>query len=1298
MPKVLRRFALLLALAAFAHIAVAAPIPVPKVELEAAEVMAVAKGVTPKSYPNSDDVLVDDLIRVRYEKDGTSVTADDTWLKVLTEKGKKDHTTLGFHFNAHYGSIEVVVLEIHKPDGKVVPIDIKAQSKVMVNRSQMSKNIFDPNQKRLQVGVPGLEVGDVLHYRFIRRSLKTRMPNTWSNYEVLEYTSPMKRYVIEVDGPKELPLRAITLKDEIKGKVTHTRKTGGDRIIHRWEIRDVARMYKEPRMPALHTVVQRLLLSTIPDWRDISKWYWDISKPHLEPTDGMKTKVAELTKGMTDRRKKVEAIFQFVSQKIRYMGITTETEAPGYEPHDVKITFENKYGVCRDKAALLVAMLRIAGYEAYPVLINNGAKKDIDVPQPYFNHAITAVKEPDGSYLLMDSTDETTRRLLPSYLSNMSYLVAHPNGEPLKTSPIVPAEENMMRIVSKGKVDVDGNLTLECVMGFEGINDNAYRGYFSRIRPVEQRRFFAGVARRVVAGGRLVKFKMLPANLRDMTKPLSIRMTIEAKAIAISDGKTLMLPVPAVGANVGIVNFRLRSATLEKRNYPFVTGSACGVEESLELDVSELVGKTIILPKYESVETDAITFRRTLERSGGVLTGRSAFLLKTVEFTPAQYVVLKDTLKKMELNRRKRPIFEGKPAIAKGRDVEVLQERVDYELTDPHTWSELHRMSKRVLSYAGKKAHSELRINYNPVWEEVAFTGSVTSAKGEVKKVRKEEMNTLDAAWAASAPRYPAGKTLVISFPNVDIGSVIKYEYTITRKNQPFFSVREYFNGFDLIHYKWVNLGIPAGYQKILKTEASEGINRSVAGMPKIDKALFYPDKADAGQIKEKQDRPNTAWFSGSLPTVKRERNLPPWWSFNPTLYITTSTWPEYAKRVGGALGKAADGHPDIKALAQKLIAGKKEPADQVCAIRDYVARSIRHAGPSITRLPLSAITPAHMTLKDGYGNGADRAVLIYALLVAAGHKAEFVLASSVPEAEGLTYPMHKYPRAGDFPMVLVRTKIGQKDIYLNDTNEYARLGVTPHDGLYGLAIPSGVINIIRAADSERDRAASTTDIKLLANGDAHITTTVRHYGSDYTDFRKKFSEIRPEERRRHHQKLVASIAQSAKAAGPFTTDYKAYPGVEGFAVTVKNYAVHDGDHYYFTVRSSLGGIFGLSADTRENPLYRSWPTRARATTNITLPLGVEAIVLKPDVMKAAVPSGHVSSVLITAPASEAGRPLRLILFQEAILKPAVISSDFYSRLLKLQRQLRHPKARTILLKMKKGMPLIGHEDTAKPK
>jgi hypothetical protein len=45
------------------------------------------------------------------------------------------------------------------------------------------------------------------------------------------------------------------------------------------------------------------------------------------------------------------------------------------------------------------------------------------------------------------------------------------------------------------------------------------------------------------------------------------------------------------------------------------------------------------------------------------------------------------------------------------------------------------------------------------------------------------------SVWAGDAPRYPAAKTLVVSFPGVDVGSIISYTLVKEIKYQPFFQI-----------------------------------------------------------------------------------------------------------------------------------------------------------------------------------------------------------------------------------------------------------------------------------------------------------------------------------------------------------------------------------------------------------------------------------------------------------------------------------------------------------------------------
>jgi transglutaminase-like putative cysteine protease len=1230
--------------------------------LDRAAELAAAAEVTQAKYPDADDVLVDDFIFVRYEADGTSVTYDETWTKVLTDKGRQDNERMSLGFDEAYSKVSFDLLEVIKPDGRAVPVDVTAQSRVTTQSGQMAENIYDPNLKTLEVGIPGLAVGDILHYRAIHTTFKARVPNTWSDWTELESTSPIRHFVYEVSGPKELPLRSIALKDEVPGTVSFSKSEPDDRILYRWVAHDVPRMYEEPRMPPIYTCVQRLLVSTIGDWREISRWYWNLSLPHYTPTDEMKATVAELTKDLTDRRKKIEALFKFVSQKVRYMGITLEKESPGYEPHDVRITFDNKYGVCRDKAALLVEMLRLADIEAFPVLIEVGPKKDPDVPQPYFNHAIAAAREPDGSYLLMDPTDENTRELFPAYLSNDSYLVATPEGETLKTTPIVPATENLMRIETTGRVNAAGDLTAESVLHFDGINDNAYRDFFSRTPPEERRQFFEGLVRRTATGARLTRFELTPSDLTDTASPLTARLWFEARGLPITNGQTLMLPLPGIGARVGLVNFILGGVGLEKRKYPLVTDIACGLEERLTLKAEDL-GATLALPAYDAVENDAVSFSESLARDGETLTRQEKFLLKVVEFTPAQYLTLKGALRTMEYDERQKAIFA---ALQPPADAEILSDRTEIELADAHSWTETEAVRLKVLTYGGKKRNSEIKFAYNPVWAELTLEGAtVTNPDGSVHAAKKEEQNLMDAEWVGSAPRYPAAKLLVVSLPGVEIGSVIEYQVKRLFRDRPFFAARVAFRGMNPVRLRTLSVTVPAGVQ--------------LAVQPRFEGALRAQSESLDGAMRYE-------WSVADQPAVQSEMLLPPSWAYLPTVCLSAGNWRSYGAEVQARLIEAASGQKDAQRRAKELIRGAADDAARITAIRNFVARHMRAAGPGLDELPLSAVTPADRTLQEAYGNSADRAVLLHAMLRAAGFRPAFILASGTNVVPRVRPPLDGAPSPADFSEVLVRVRLDGRDVYLNDTDEYAALGATGHDGRYGLGLDAGKLFTLRAWPEMRDRSEEDFAVTVQADGEAVIRKRTNYYGSAYAEARRRFAEMVPEERRRYFQNAVAEISQAAVAEGDLETEFDSYPGVEQFTVRVPRYAIGVGDYLYLTMPESLRDAFGFRSETRENPILWPGPRRIAIRTLLTLPQEFARLILQPPDIEWKAPQDAGTIRVLSyrkkedaAQAGSSGGDAAYVIEQTLNLSPALIPATDYDGLLSIQRLLNHPSARTIL-------------------
>ncbi|MDZ4197667.1 MAG: DUF3857 domain-containing protein, partial [Kiritimatiellia bacterium] len=976
-------------------------------------------------FPNADSVYVDGHDTEYFRTDGTGETWSDILIAVLTEKGVRDYRTLSFGFHEAYGDVRMRRIDLHKRDGRVIPVDIEAQSRVMVAPDQMASNIFDPREKVLQIGLPGLEPGDAIHLLLNRRQTKTRMPDFWGHWAVFESTDPILRDRLEIYAPAGLPLRHRVLKNAVAGTVSYEEETSGGWTRHRWTAQNVPQLFEEPNMPARHTVSQRLLLSTLEDWRAVSRWYWNLSRPRIEAVSpAMQEMVDSLIRDRPDREARIRAIFQFVSQQIRYMGITPEEEAPGYEPHDARMTFDNRYGVCRDKAALLAAMLRMAGFEAFPVLIDVGPKKDLDVPLPYFNHAITAVREPDGSYLLMDSTDETTRELLPTYLCNRSFLVATPEGETLLTSPIPPAEDNLLHIRTEARLLDDGRLIGTSTLRFEGINDNTYRGYFARIQPDERRRFFESLLKRAVPGGRMTDWSLTPENLQNTEEPVSAHLAFEAPDYPIAGSSMALLPPPLFGSSAGMVNFILGRTGLPERRYPLMTDYACGVRESFRMALPADRIRDISLPTDQTIRRPTLEWSRTWSRDASAIEGENVFLIHAAELSPEEYRTLKEDLRTMESEQRRKPVLVMNPgpphrvaetSIPEQTDTRILRDDLRIEILGPGHWRETRAMTRLIQTYAGVKDHAEISIPYNPIWESAeAPVARVIAPDGTVREAGPSETHQMDSEWNASAPRYSPGRILVINLPGVEIGSRIETETVREFRGRPFVAGLLPLQGFE-----------PADSRRI-----------------RIDRdwttPLRWSDPAGSlWPVRSMQTDARLEWEVADIPAVPREDSTAPLYAFVPTVFFSSGQWIDLARRVQAVYLRSADRQPRTRKITTEILGELPRdatPAQRVRAIRDYVARRIRPAGPELGELPWEEVSPADRTLADGYGHSADRAILLFSLLRAGGFEPRFLLAMSPSLTASLRAPMGSYPQHGLFSQVLVAVDLeAEGTVYLNE-------------------------------------------------------------------------------------------------------------------------------------------------------------------------------------------------------------------------------------------------------------------------
>jgi hypothetical protein len=1238
--------------------------------VNAPQTLAAAGGVTAAKYPDCDDATVEWKMMRVYRADGTGECQDETYTKVLTEKGRRNNRTLSLSFTLPYSTVQVPTLELIKPDGRVVPVDVAANSKEIIDDSQMAMNIYDPNDKILQVNIPGVEIGDLIHSVTRDTIERSYIDGQYADETVLEEPSYILHASYEIHSPADRPLLRVALRDEMPGTVTYSEKNGPDGgVVHHWEIHNVPRMFDEPAMPPYEMVLQRLYVSTMPDWQTVSKWYWNLSKSHLEATTPeMKQTVDSLTAGENSEMDRIKSVFYFVSKKVRYMGLTPEKDRPGFEPHDVEMTFNKKYGVCRDKAALLVSMLREAGLEAYPVLISVGVKRDPEAPDPDFNHAIVSVQLKKGDYLLMDPTDENTRALLPTSDCDQSYLVCRPEGEALKISPLQPPEEHLMRIVTTGTLTASGSLDAKSDLYFDGVNDDEYRNDFARMKPDDRRRFFERSLKRSMPGARLRSLKITPEDMLDMSSELHAELEYSVEGMtAVGHGKAIV-NFPWIGKDFGVVNFILNGAGLDKRKYPMQTSVACGLVEGVSIKLADGFGNAISVPTFPSIDDSSLSFQEHMSARNGELVGARELTLKVVEFPPAQYAALKQTLKSLEYDQRKAPIMavvESAPAAAADpvadfalppvqSNAKILESHKEFVVTGPHTATLKMNYSKRILTYAGKIREAEVKIPYNPACQTARISrGVVTSKTGERQEISPEEINVMDGGWNASAKRYTGEKILVANLPGVEIGSVIDVGIEITTTNGPFISGFESFQLPDDLEHKSVTLTAPAGLE----------IHRRISG----DGPIKETHSEEGG-------RQNFAWEASHVQALPQESQLPPEWVYDSGVSYFVGDMSSYLKDLNETMNRRSEQRSNAAAKAAELAGQAHSKLEALTAVRDFVVKSIRLAGPSFTDLPLSELSAADTTLADGYGHAADRAILLHAMLSAAGFQPEFVMASDLPAIAGITnvalaFPM---PRAFDYP--LVRVTVDGATYYLNDTDQYAKPGSTDFDGQMGLVLSTQAPEIIHAAPGCENKVQTDYSLAPDDTGRTRVSVTRRYYGADFNDKKRYFSELPPEERRRYFQEIISGLAQGARPVGDLTTSFDTYPGVEQFTADIDNYSVLDGNFFYFDLPFNPS-LFPGGADRRALPLFISRTSDYDVHTEIELPPGFRHVVMAPESQTFDAPDGSGKAEITSTDGGS-----KWAITHEFKTAPAIIPPVDYAALLKVESLLGKKSEKVFLL------------------
>lgn len=393
------------------------------------------------------------LTRYRFEIDGTGSREVIGRIRILNQMGIPQRAEETFEYRPLSEELQIRYVRVRKKDGALVNVE----TNVVQSPQNDSPPQFDYDEKRVRV--PNLDVDDLLEFDavvVIHRPLGPREFVVQHNFQ----PSVVIDERLDVDLPRNSNVKVKTIPT-----VKFWQTPDNARRVYHWESRN-AQPHLIGAMPYIPGRAPDVQVSSFANWEELGRWYSELEKPHRMTSPEVKPKADELTKGLSSDIEKTEALYDYVAKKIKYISLIS-LGIEGYEPHSASETIQKGYGDCKDKTALLRALLEAEGLHASSVLISADRKLDLDIPSPwFFDHAMTVLQVGSEEIWMDPSSSVLPFRMLPYQLRGKQALVIRTDGtsqfEKTPAEPLIPSSlvEEIEGVVSKvGTLDAIMRIT-----------------------------------------------------------------------------------------------------------------------------------------------------------------------------------------------------------------------------------------------------------------------------------------------------------------------------------------------------------------------------------------------------------------------------------------------------------------------------------------------------------------------------------------------------------------------------------------------------------------------------------------------------------------------------------------------------------------------------------------------------------------------------------------------------------------------------------------------------------------------
>ena len=512
--------------------------------------------------------------------------------RIVSPAGVEASAELRFTFSPVYERLVFHAIRIRRP-GKDIDALSAGAVRVLDLEPDEEHRIYSGQLTALVV-LRDLRVGDTLDVEYSRLGSNPVLAGFFSHVSALASGYPSARTRVRLLAPEA---RRIAFALDGAPAMAPTVRTRGEERESVWERRDVPAVDLEGDTPSWFEPVPTLTMADAATWEDIARWASKVYAPPAMPAPEVEALVTDLrARHPAGSYAQALAAIRFVQDEVRYLGI--EMGESSHRPHPPEVVLGQRYGDCKDKALLLVTLLRALGLQADVALVNTEREAHIAERPPSpnaFDHAIVCVRL-NGRTLWIDATksqDGGTLADVPPPPYGRALVIA-PDTRDLEPVAAPPATRALVEAKERFVTAKDGSTSLTVQTAFREDEATRMRHVLTSTPVAELQKdylnYYAQSFSGITVNGRLGWTDDRAANLITVRESYRIPKLWE--------GREADVEASAVLANVRRPRVTLRSSPLAVSHPLFVR----------EEIVVEWPGHDLAVPHDLSLSDDALLF------------------------------------------------------------------------------------------------------------------------------------------------------------------------------------------------------------------------------------------------------------------------------------------------------------------------------------------------------------------------------------------------------------------------------------------------------------------------------------------------------------------------------------------------------------------------------------------------------------------------------------------------------------------------------------------------------------------